>query len=74
VQTGRLGGRVFGSSGSVKDEWWWALFEHDNANPASIKCEKFLNQLRNYNILKRDLVAICIKRILRWLADINVIY
>jgi hypothetical protein len=57
-----------------RDKWWWAFFEHGNANPASIKCEEFLNQLRNYNILKRDLVAIGIKRILRWLADIIVIY
>jgi len=33
------------------------FFEHGNENPGYIKCEEFLNQLRNYNILKRDLVA-----------------
>jgi hypothetical protein len=57
-----------------RDKRWWALFEHDNANPASIKFEKFLKQLRNYNILKGDLVAIYMKKILRWLADIMAIY
>jgi hypothetical protein len=57
-----------------RDKWLWALFEHDNANPASIKCEEFLNLLRNYNILKRDLVAIGMMRIIRWLADIMAIY
>lgn len=58
-----------------KDRWWWgALFGHGNANPGCIKCEEFLNQLRNYNILKRDIVDICIKMILIRLSDLMFIY
>jgi hypothetical protein len=29
-------------------------FEHDNENPGSIKDRKYLNELRDYQLLKKD--------------------
>jgi hypothetical protein len=53
---------------------WWGISGEGNEPSGSIKCEEFLDWLKNYNRLKRDLVVICTTRILRWSVDITMIH